>query len=290
MINNFKKRLDVVASLDPEFSQFGSDKHRYYQITPLKRGDVANFEKKAEISLPDDYREFVTNVLSGGVGPGYGLYWLGAALMPELEDESVAIAVATDIIFADERDKQWRGQHLGKPSADKVELPDFIPEEVRAMAANIQPVDPITSFVRHFCFPYWMISKRLELLKKPFPFSEKISATEELESLGLPAMEPVQAKKVSRQIWKKYGFDGYEHGTVSLCHYGRGIYALLVVSGQCKGQVWIFHMEDLRLEPFGPAVSGYLHTGISGLPEGSCSFILWYDHWLASVEAKLQII
>jgi hypothetical protein len=45
---------------------------------PISEPDVASFEQRHGISLPPDYRDFVTRIGNGGAGPFYGLFPLGA--------------------------------------------------------------------------------------------------------------------------------------------------------------------------------------------------------------------
>jgi len=44
---------------------------------PMSEPQVANFEQRHGISLPPDYREFITRVGNGGDGPFYGVFPLG---------------------------------------------------------------------------------------------------------------------------------------------------------------------------------------------------------------------
>lgn len=69
--------LDALAKKDPKRKVFGSDFHRYRLNPPLRPKAVETFEKKHRITLPEDYRYFVTAVGNGGAGPYYGLFRFG---------------------------------------------------------------------------------------------------------------------------------------------------------------------------------------------------------------------
>jgi len=82
-LQRIKRKLQSVRELDPECKRsFGADKHRYQLGKPLTEEQIKDFETKARISLPEDYRAFITTVGGGiddehaGAGPYYGLYSL----------------------------------------------------------------------------------------------------------------------------------------------------------------------------------------------------------------------
>jgi hypothetical protein len=68
LVSELIERLpDILAGLtasDPGFKRFGAAQHRYELAPPIAAPDL---------DLPDDYREYVTQLSSGGVGPYYGL-------------------------------------------------------------------------------------------------------------------------------------------------------------------------------------------------------------------------
>jgi hypothetical protein len=56
---------------------FGADTHGFRLNPPLPEADVVIFERKYQVSLPHDYRQFLTCVGNGGAGPFYGIFPLG---------------------------------------------------------------------------------------------------------------------------------------------------------------------------------------------------------------------
>jgi hypothetical protein len=56
---------------------FGSAVHRFELRPPLEEGRLASFEDAHQVTLPRDYRQFLTHCGNGGAGPYYGLFPLG---------------------------------------------------------------------------------------------------------------------------------------------------------------------------------------------------------------------
>lgn len=68
-----RDRLAALASSDPEFRRFGAARHRYRSRPVLSEGEIAAFETRHGVRLPEDYRTFLARFGDGGAGPYYGL-------------------------------------------------------------------------------------------------------------------------------------------------------------------------------------------------------------------------
>lgn len=78
-------KLRRLARADPHLEQFGAEAHRYVLRAPLPEAEVARIEVERGVTLPDDYRRFLTQLGDGGAGPDYGLGALAQSLMPALD-------------------------------------------------------------------------------------------------------------------------------------------------------------------------------------------------------------
>lgn len=72
-----KEKLEKLASRDPKYKVFGAYAHKYVLFPRLSERTVSAFERKWRVTLPADYRQFLTELGNGGAGPSYGVFKLG---------------------------------------------------------------------------------------------------------------------------------------------------------------------------------------------------------------------
>ena len=67
-IEEIKKKIQIILEV-PQLKRFGD----IYMNPVLEEAKVAKIEKENRITLPADYRTFITQIANGCVGPDYGL-------------------------------------------------------------------------------------------------------------------------------------------------------------------------------------------------------------------------
>ncbi len=71
------KRLTELDRRDPQRRLFGAAVHEYRLHPPVAQSEIAAFEAEHKVTLPEDYRVFLTEIGNGGAGPCYGLFRFG---------------------------------------------------------------------------------------------------------------------------------------------------------------------------------------------------------------------
>jgi len=73
-LKRLQANLDALRQQDRHFQLFGASQHHYQLNLPVTPQEVAAFEQKHGIVLPEDYRSFLLCLGNGGAGPDYGLF------------------------------------------------------------------------------------------------------------------------------------------------------------------------------------------------------------------------
>ena len=71
------QRLAELDRKDRRRRVFGAASHQYKLNPPLPVSVIEAFEKQHGVSLPEDYRRFITEIGNGGAGPYYGVLPFG---------------------------------------------------------------------------------------------------------------------------------------------------------------------------------------------------------------------
>ena len=64
-------KIEAIKTLDKDLKIYGAKNHKYEFNPVFDQHKLFEFEKEHQITLPEDYRDFITKIGNGGVGPGY---------------------------------------------------------------------------------------------------------------------------------------------------------------------------------------------------------------------------
>ena len=84
-LETIKSKIEQLKTLDRSFTLFGSHNHKYKLNPKLSEKQVREFELVHNVTLPNGYVDFLTNIGNGGVGPFYGLEPLENTLYTDLD-------------------------------------------------------------------------------------------------------------------------------------------------------------------------------------------------------------
>lgn len=70
-------KLRQLRAADEKLHLFGASAHKYELNGCLSKRALVRFETKYNVTLPDEYRDFLLHMGNGGAGPGYGVFPLG---------------------------------------------------------------------------------------------------------------------------------------------------------------------------------------------------------------------
>lgn len=100
-----KKTIASLKESQPQI--FGVEAHGFRFNKLLSEAEAVAFERKHKVSLPEDFRQFLTCVGNGGAGPFYGIFSLGKIddnfdLRVWQEDDSLVGVLSKPFLFNEE--------------------------------------------------------------------------------------------------------------------------------------------------------------------------------------------
>ncbi|GGD60528.1 SMI1/KNR4 family protein [Paenibacillus nasutitermitis] len=73
-LDRIKNKLEKALCEDTAFLVFGASSHKYMVYEKLTTKELAGWQAKNQVTLPEPYTQFLTNIGNGGAGPYYGMY------------------------------------------------------------------------------------------------------------------------------------------------------------------------------------------------------------------------
>ncbi|WP_438286853.1 SMI1/KNR4 family protein [Paenibacillus hubeiensis] len=73
-LERIKDKLNQAMCKDTSFSVFGASSHRYRVKDRLTAKELAEWQARNQVNLPEPFASFLTEVGNGGAGPYYGIY------------------------------------------------------------------------------------------------------------------------------------------------------------------------------------------------------------------------
>lgn len=126
-------KLRRLRACDWRKKLFGAKGHKYVINPPLSEKEVAEFENKYQIELPNDYREFITKVGNGGAGPAYGLVRLEEGIFSDLDYKKGYIDPSTPFNFTEQWNMKYDGDINDRKKYDQFEEEYFDDKWVRGL-------------------------------------------------------------------------------------------------------------------------------------------------------------
>ncbi|MFY0673884.1 MAG: SMI1/KNR4 family protein [Bacteroidia bacterium] len=76
LLTTIEQNLCKLKGLDKKMHVFGASHHKYIFNNKIDNNEIFAFEKRHEIALPVEYKDFLLHFGNGGCGPEYGLFKL----------------------------------------------------------------------------------------------------------------------------------------------------------------------------------------------------------------------
>ena len=113
-IQRIQQKLPLAKQMDSDEELFGADSH-HYQLNPsLDMAQIAQWQRRIGVNLPQEYVQFMTQLGDGGAGPYYGVERFEDS---ENRYDSVALPCVLSPTMSD---KEWQTlSHLAEDCSDE---------------------------------------------------------------------------------------------------------------------------------------------------------------------------
>lgn len=92
-LDRINNKLKKAMRKDKAFLVFGASSHKYRVYEKLTAKELADWQAKSQVTLPEPYTQFLTKVGNGGAGPYYGIYSIEKATFYTVGDALAAKCV-----------------------------------------------------------------------------------------------------------------------------------------------------------------------------------------------------
>ncbi|GLR70242.1 SMI1/KNR4 family protein [Agaribacter marinus] len=112
-LTRIKKKLAKAKSFDKDLKVFGADSHKYKVGKCISKKQIAAFEERYSIGIPECYKSFLTHIGNGGIsycgssaGPFYGIYPMEYDVNEFVDNPELSLH-KTPSIFPRMSDNEW---------------------------------------------------------------------------------------------------------------------------------------------------------------------------------------
>ncbi|WP_028543687.1 SMI1/KNR4 family protein [Paenibacillus taiwanensis] len=112
-------KLVQAMRTDMDFLVFGASSHKYRVNKKLTAKELAEWQARNQVTLPEPYTQFLMNVGNGGAGPYYGIYSIG-----EATSHTDRLGLATKcVLYPGMTKEEWN--HLAAPLIHDEDISDL---------------------------------------------------------------------------------------------------------------------------------------------------------------------
>lgn len=120
-LHRIKGKLEQLKVLDANLILFGASTHRYKLNPVVSKETILQFEKAHNVTLPIEYKMFLTEIGNGGAGPFYGLEPIENALFYDLDykHQEMLLNPSMPFLLTESWNINFEASETGEQNPDK---------------------------------------------------------------------------------------------------------------------------------------------------------------------------